>query len=510
MSSKPNRPTQADWRTSKSDGQYTPYTNGVLERVHKWMGDAISQEPRDIADFDDLVRVWESDLGKDIFESLANNIQWWYPRMADTRETGAPCVTVGPTESGNLVTHLQFFRATENDGDDLGEPYSTFTESRWWSAEKLEAFNNDVRKEYPYGYSDDAACIYISPPLDEFYNKLFNAVTTLGVAARPVEPYRITNRASLPAFHRDIGDELPNFVGDAPPQPDQPFLPGIEPMGTIDACPSWLLWLYDQSGGESMVRGQGAPFDMHLFVSSFLKLPIRERHGNYVHLRFPHMAAHEGDPMFAEGTDSLERWLFPHGWTNKRRDRTKIIEALHRMHSNLGYVPTKIGNVLMVVPSVIPKTPDDPLVQFTIMCPKDAAHGARIDWPTLCELRQDSAPLYRGYLAVSAWLDRTAKHGHPITRVLPAKVQSKSGQPIFRNGKPLRDSTRTEPNPAARYVATLTDADIARMFGWAGDDKRRRLDARKALEQLADRGICEVVREGRNGLRIFGPAKITA
>lgn len=36
-------------------------------------------------------------------------------------------------------------------------------------------------------------------------------------------------------------------------------------------------------------------------------------------------------------------------------------------------------------------------------------------------------------------------------------------------------------NPASRYVGALTDADLARMMGFDGTDKRRRFDARKAF-----------------------------
>ena len=56
----------------------------------------------------------------------------------------------------------------------------------------------------------------------------------------------------------------------------------------------------------------------------------------------------------------------------------------------------------------------------------------------------------------------------------------------------------TEPNKAARFVRPLTDADLARMIGFDGTDKRRRLDARKALERLDADGVIDLQREGRS------------
>jgi len=127
------------------------------------------------------------------------------------------------------------------------------------------------------------------------------------------EPFLPKRRASLPSLqtidHENI--TLPDFPGsDATAPVRQMALPGFEPAVTM--CPSWLLWLYDRAGGESMTAGRGAPWDLHLFVSSFLHLGIDQRDGHWKTLRFPHLVEHEAD-WPEPGTPSVERWLFPDG-----------------------------------------------------------------------------------------------------------------------------------------------------------------------------------------------------
>ena len=115
---------------------------------------------------------------------------------------------------------------------------------------------------------------------------------------RPIvtKPFLPKSRASMPSLqtidHENI--TLPDFpASDATAQGSQMALPGFEPAVTM--CPSWLLWLYDRAGGESMTAGRGAPWDLHLFVSSFLHLGIDQRDGHWKTLRFPHLVEHEAD-----------------------------------------------------------------------------------------------------------------------------------------------------------------------------------------------------------------------
>lgn len=306
-----------------------------------------------------------------------------------------------------------------------------------------------------------------------------------------VEPYRPTQRASLPRLHRiDDDARLPDFPISAGAPPRQMDLPGFAPIVTV--CPSWLLWLYDRAGGESMAQGRGAPWPMRLFVGALLHLPVHSRDGEWRTLRFP--------------TDEVIAWLHPDGWTNRRRDWDKFPAALDAMRERLSYVPVPgLGSVAMLVPSVIPRSPNNPLVEFTIRIPAIAAQGAAIDWPTLCEYGNKSAALYRAYLSAVAFMDRSAHNGHGITAEIGAPVLDAKGNPKRRKGgQMVRSKDVKIANKAARYIKALDDKDLTRMIGFDAEDRRRRHDAREAFERLNTDRIIDLRREGR-GYRIFKP-----
>ena len=82
----------------------------------------------------------------------------------------------------------------------------------------------------------------------------------------------------------------------------------------------------------------------------------------------------------------FEAWLHPNGWQNRRRDWEQLPTGLMAIRDRLTYVPVPgAGPVAIVFPSVIPHAPDDPIVEFTVRIPSAAAHGARLDWPRLCQ-----------------------------------------------------------------------------------------------------------------------------
>ena len=307
-----------------------------------------------------------------------------------------------------------------------------------------------------------------------------------------VEPYRPKRRASLPRLHR-IEDEarLPDFPSDtsAPPR-QQMDLFHLEPM--IAGCPSWLLWLYDKAGGESMAQGRGAPWPLRLFVGALLHLAIHNRDGEWHALRFP--------------TEQVIAWLHPDGWANKRRDWKRLPAALDAMRERLAYVDVRgLGSVAMLVPSVIPRAPGDPLVEFTVRIPQVAAQGASIDWPTLCQYGKESAALYRAYLSAIAFMDRAAHKGHGITKMIGMPEVDDRGKLKRRKGGALvRSSTELIDNKAARYVKALDDRDLTRMIGFDPDNRSLRQNAREAFERLHADKVIDLQREGR-GVRIFQP-----
>ena len=124
---------------------------------------------------------------------------------------------------------------------------------------------------------------------------------------------------------------------------------------------------------------------LRLFVGSLLHLRIAERDGQWRTLRFPHLRKHEADWPIG-GVPSIEAWLHPNGWQNRRRDWKQLPTGLMAIRDRLTYVPVPgAGPVAIVFPSVIPHAPDDPIVEFTVRIPSAAAHGARLDWPRLCQ-----------------------------------------------------------------------------------------------------------------------------
>ena len=312
---------------------------------------------------------------------------------------------------------------------------------------------------------------------------------------RAVEPFRPTRRASLPRLHcveSNKARQLPDFPESADAPPRQLDLPGFQPP--VTACPSWLLWLYDQAGGESMAQGRGAPWPLRLFVGALLHLPIADRNFYWHTLRFP--------------ADEVIGWLHPDGWLNRRRDWERFPAALDDMRARLGYVPVPgLGSVAMLVPSVIPRRLGDPLVEFTIRIPSEAAKGASIDWPVLCQYGKKSAALYRAYLSAVAFMDRSSHSSHAITAEIGAPVLDAKGNPKRRKGGALVRSRDVQiANPAAQYVKALGDKDLTRMIGFDPENRSQRQDTRKAFDRLHADGIIDLQREG-GGYRIFKPAR---
>ena len=319
----------------------------------------------------------------------------------------------------------------------------------------------------------------------------------------PTEPYRPTVRSSLPRLHRvtaadarrlvAVPDTLPGFMGGDRAAADlQAALPGFEAPTAAGGCPSWILWLFDRAGGQTMKPGRGAPWEMRLFVAVLLHMPISDRDGQWRSLQFP--------------VSEVEDWLHPRGWANRRRDWHRLPEALARMR-DLAYVPVPgIGSVMMLAPSVIPATPADPVVEFVCRIPAAASKGARLDWPTLCRYGVDSAPQYRAYLAVAAAMDWTAYHGAPITRLIGAPVvDSKSGRPRrSRGGRLRRRADVLVPHPNAAMVPRWSDATAARFIGLDPTKRCDRMRARQALERIADDGVFDLQRTARGMFELYG------
>lgn len=370
-----------------------------------------------------------------------------------------------------------------------------------------------------YSANDHAICKHLaklgrSPDATDGSSLLTLVVEAMpsSVMIREASPFCLKKRGSLPHFDRMDEDEdraLPNpprdFVGDRSSQLEF----DIPELGSVvKGTTSWLLWMFDAAGGKSLAQGRGAPWTMRLWIGAMLHLGINQRDGRWHMLRFPTFRENREDGELAGVTD----WLHPDGWANKRRDWERFPAALDEMRDRLAYVPCPgLGSVAMLFPSVIPRSPNDPLVEFAIRVPRSGAQGARVDWKLLCRYGNESAALYRAYLSAMAFLDRSAHHGHPITRRVRAPILDQDGKPLRRkDGAIVRSVHETIPNSLARYVTLLHDADLARMIGFDPSDRKRRFDARRAFERLCEDGVIDLSRADRKGFwRLFGPAKST-
>ena len=319
--------------------------------------------------------------------------------------------------------------------------------------------------------------------------------------ATPAEPFRPVSVASLPRLHRitdapalaAVPDTLPQFR-DGDTASLQAALPGFESSGP--GCPSWLLWAYDRAGGRSMAQGRGAPWSLRLFVAALLHLAVADRDGEWHTLRFP--------------VGEVERWLHPGpgGWRNRKRDWKSLPAALEAM-ADLAYVPVPgLGSVMTLAPSIIPREPTDPLVEFTARIPRPAAAGARLDWPRLCRYGADSAALYRAYLSVAAAMDRAAYRGAPVTRQIGAPVLDASGRPRrTRGGRVRRRADALVAHPFAALAPRWSDSDAARFVGFDPTQRYARMRARQALERLAADAVIDVRRTARGTFELYAPPR---
>lgn len=318
------------------------------------------------------------------------------------------------------------------------------------------------------------------------------------------EPYILKNRASLPAMHRIPEDKgrLPELPASKEETPDQPLLPGIIVQNRI-SCASWLLQAYDRAGGLG-ARSGPAPWELHLFVGALLFLRIKDRDNRFHELRFPHLIQHEDD-WYVPGTPSVERWLYPNGSKGNLRGQRwqKLPESLERLN-RLGWVSSNGARIQLVAATAIPETKDTPLVELTVRVPQSAAPGARIDWPTLCRYRVESAVAYRAYLSACAMIGNSARRGHGITAEIKKPLLKPDGKPMRKSGGKIVRGDELIPNPPARYAPVLKAHDLTSLIGMDPNNRLHRHRAVNAFENLSDDGVIDL-RKQPDGWKIFKP-----
>ena len=304
-----------------------------------------------------------------------------------------------------------------------------------------------------------------------------------------------TRGAGLPRFQRVSEAEalaLPGFDAPMPgPIRGQQVLPGFD-VTPVGGCPSWLLSLYDQAGGETERPGRGAPLDLRVFVGALLSVPETARDGRDVRIPIT--------------VGELAEWLYPNGWdrSNRRRGWESFRQSLRNLDRLR--VPIEVGGhmvgVQVVNAFVIPRSWDRgrASVVLRVAIPSTAARGARVNWDQLRVYGAESAPLYRAYLSVCAVLDYSARNGHGITRQIGAPKVDQDGRALRgKRGRIIRSTTETIPNPAAKFVGKLTDDDVRRLVGLHAHHHENRRRAREALERLDGDGVIDLqtYRDGR-------------
>ena len=310
-----------------------------------------------------------------------------------------------------------------------------------------------------------------------------------------IEPFRPQKKAQLTLFGRIEKQEGKRLIavqtGYAPPQTELNF-PELQ---RNDIVASWLLDLYGKVGGM-VSSGRGAPYPLRLFVGGLLYTPIEHRDGEFHY--------------FPISTDEVISWLHPDIGYVKRQRWDAFRNGLKAINE-LGWVSIPgVGQVKVLDASVIPEKPTDPIVQFIVRVPPSAAHGATLDWGTLCEYGRESARLYRAYLTACEFMHRSALRGQPITQMIGRAILDQHGNPIKEKGKVKRSKRKFEHNPLTRYVKGLNKAQLAQSIGLDAADRHNRRNALGAFERLADDGIIDLQKEGRGrGVQyhIFAPNK---
>lgn len=405
----------------------------------------------------------------------------------------------GPEEKLAAVARLAWFQTHGQDCPDEKIPRPA--EFYEWCEQTKDQKTADWLQKYLTQWGEGMHETDPSSPLSRFtdfifYDTLSPLVEGWQNQPTPAEPFRPKNKASLPALNRSPDAEQLRLL-EAPlvtyQPPSQQLMLDLPELTPNLAGRSWLLDLYDRSGGQSMRQGRGAPWDLRLFIGAMLHLKIEQRDGNPHALQFP--------------TEKVIEWLHPDGWPNRARDWKKFPQALERLNTKLGAVYIEgLGRVQLIFVTVRPQKPTDPLVEFVLRIPKTAANGARIDWPTKLRYGNRSAILYRSYLSAVEFMHHSAHDGQPITEMIGKPLLNKDGKVRRgKGGKVLRSKTEFIPNPAQRYVRGLTEGELTEMIGMNPANRDHRRNTREAFERLDTDNAISLERDGKVW-RIFGPS----
>ena len=264
-------------------------------------------------------------------------------------------------------------------------------------------------------------------------------------------------------------ERLPDVLPDPSEVERQRVLPNFEPHPSPRVGPAPWLTVFDSLGGVSMVPGRGAPLGLRLFVEALAWAPPAARVGCMVDV-----------PLTVR---DIAEALWPHGW-QRGRDLPKLRNAMRAINA-LGFLSTPDARlewapvIWRAMPGVGAGLNDHALLQVQLPPIAGAGVGARFDRLTARRLGVSSAPEFRAYLGLVHEWDRRLIRG----------VRPRPGHPLPGY------------SPADRRLLIFGD-DPER----AGTRRKRQLDADRAFEGLAARGVIELDRDSRDP-RIFIPKR---
>jgi hypothetical protein len=264
-------------------------------------------------------------------------------------------------------------------------------------------------------------------------------------------------------------DRLPDVLPDPTEAERQLVLPNLNPHSSPRGGPAPWLTVFDSLGGVSMMPGRGAPLDLRLFVEALAWAPPAARRGRMVDV-----------PLTVR---ELAEALWPHGW-QRGRDLPKLRNAMRAINA-LGFFSTPDARIewapvlWRAIPGQGAHLDDHALLQVQLPPIAAAGAGARFDRLMARRLGVISAPEFRAYLGLVHEWDRRLIRG--------VRLRPGHSLPGY--------------SPADRRLLIFGD-DPER----AGTRRKRQLDADRAFESLADRGVIELDRDPRDP-RIFIPER---
>ena len=282
-----------------------------------------------------------------------------------------------------------------------------------------------------------------------------------GVAFRP------KTVASLPRLHLGATGEPTSgmFLTDAsPPGRRSLELPfgGDEPeFEIVDSSPSWLLEMFAACARAGRGGATCLPWSFRLAIGGLVNLDTHDRDGRMRTLEFE--------------VEELIQWLElarSGRWAHRARDYPRLRAALEETPR---YRVTLAGQPYWLVsggglPDRFERAAP---CWITVRTPPGAKGGMRIDWRRFCgEAR--SAVRGRGYLSLQALLDRSARNGRPLTRLIRSpSISPETGKPVRTPDGGFVRAGPLVPNPAARYAPFLPECDVAAFLGLSSSAKNK-------------------------------------